>query len=229
MRRRVHSYNQGTNYTLPDLSNLIHYYRLESNAQDFAGTANASPYGSFSYGAGLYGDGIILNGTNTHIALPSNVLENTPGFSFSLLAKADNTNAEYRVVVFNDNIGMPFTIIRFNPGGVANRIQLYVYDGVAKTIDVDTYGITQPLHIGASILENGYAKLFVNGNLEGQDNTIGTFAQVSTNANVLGASRSISTTKLPGMMRGVGMWNVANTNAEMTGIAQKQMDGNHII
>jgi hypothetical protein len=216
------------NYTLPDNSNLIHYYDLETGGVDHFGTADSGGVINMSFGPGLYGNGAIFNGIDSYISFPNNTLDSTGQFSVSFLAKADNTNAEYRIFAFAWNTGEPFVLFRLNAEGVAGRISLLLSDGTNREISTDFYDITLGLHLGCTVIENDKFKLFVNGNLVATYTEYGSFVQIA-GGNKIGTNRNHTGNFLPGMMRGLGIWNTAISDAEMQGIAQKQLDGLHII
>ncbi len=212
----------------PSNDNLLSYYRLESDALDYKGTNNGSP-SSVTYGAGIFGNGAIFNGSTSRISLPANILNITDEFSVTFLVKANNTTAQYRVFSLNNNgAGKPYVSFRLNEGA-AGQISVIVNDGVDRKLFINSYDVTQPIHLGVVVVQNSFFRLFVNGAYISQNNDLGAFNQVAANGNYLGTNRVASGQHHNGMLRGVGIWNKANTDAEMLGIYQKQLNGEHII
>lgn len=213
----------------PDITSLYHYYPFESDVNDDIGTAHGTA-NNITYGSGLYGTGANFNGTSSSIILPQNVLAESTEFSLTGLFKTNVANStEMRVIAFSNNGAMPYILLRLN-AGVANRIDFRVQDGVDNVMKtVDGYDLTQGVHIGVTAVENDRYRVYVNGNLEVEDSTFGSFAAITPANNTLGASRFANAQYQNGMQRGFGVWSTALTEANMLKVANKQLAGNQLI
>lgn len=211
----------------------IHYYRLEADANDYT---ESSPEHliptDITYGTGLYGSGAIFNGSTSKMSLPNGVLELSPNsreFSITTLSKVNNSS-EMRIISINSVYDETYISVRLNAGNVSDRIGVLVYDGedgVLKT--VDGYDLSEGVHIGITAIEDERYNIYVNGNLEYTDETLGIFSTVHGGANYIGTNRNSSGNFLNGMMRGFGIFDVALTPQEMYKIAQMQLTGNQLM
>ena len=83
------------------------------------------------------------------------------------------------------------------------------------------------LHLTATIVENVGFKLYVNGNLENTNTTLGTFdfLNSSRTGNYIGANRDGLLNITEGQIDCVRIWNKELSQAEVTAIATQELAG----
>lgn len=214
---------------IPD--NLIHYYKLDTDSDDSIGI-NHGMDNDITYVSGKINNAASFNGSSSWIKFFIDLLDPavTDRFSFSLFVKLDNTSGEQRTVSLNFNTDHAYTSLRLNEGGTANRIGVFVYDGVDATLKtVDGYTLTDWTHIVVTAVENDRYDMYINGNLEVSDTNFGDFTQVGTDGNILGASRGKNSNYVDGLIDGFGIWNKALTQTEVTTIYNIQNGGEDLV
>lgn len=220
----INSYIHSAGAEIP-IANLLHYYRLNANADDSVASADGTET-SITYTSGHTGNAATFNGSTSNILLPSNILTSDTNVSVSGYFKATTNSTEYRVLALNDNgATRPYTLIRLN-AGANDTIGGRVWNSTELTDVGDP--TTSWRHIMLTGIEADAQVLYVDG-VAVANNTIGNFAQVTSNNNYLGCARTGVSKFFNGQMYGVGMWNATLTADQALAVYNKQSAGNHLI
>tara|TARA_R100000951_G_scaffold103090_2_gene95515 strand:+ start:272 stop:1012 length:741 start_codon:yes stop_codon:yes gene_type:complete len=207
------------------IGNLIHYYKLNADSNDSVGSSDGTDT-NITYTSGKTGNAATFNGSSSNILLPANVLTSNTEVSVSFFVKANTSTAEYRVLALNNNGSTrPYTLVRLN-ASVDDRIGGRVWSSTELT-DVGDL-TTSWRHIILTGIEASDQVLYVDG-VQVATNTIGNFAQVTSNNNYLGCARTGGSQFLNGQMYGVGLWDTALTAEEALAVFNEQDGGNHLI
>lgn len=170
------------------------------------------PLGILGHGGSTPQHGLEFDGIDNYGTMPDLFPVDPTELSVAFRVKAENTSTEFRPFSYSqDGFYISF---RLNQGGTANRVYVLGYDGAVQEVFTDAFTVTDWLFIGASMEENDNLTLYVNGNQIGND-TIGPFLSVSL-GRIIGASRSVATDFLEGIMDNIMVFNDTLTSTEWT-------------
>ena len=221
-RRRNALINSGT--AIP-IANLVHYYRLNADANDSVATLHGTAT-DITYTSGKTGNASTYNGSSSKIQIPNGIWATNPDeISISGFFKATNNTSAYRFVSINDGSLRPFTYLRYNTGSADNITALARTGDVLSSASFDT---TTWLYLTITAVKGGAVKLYVNG-VEVDSGTNTNFSNTTPTNNFLGSSRTGISVFFNGQMFGVGFWDKALTSDEVLAAFNKQNAGNHLI
>lgn len=217
-----YTYSSGT--AIP-IANLVHYYRLNADANDQVGTLHGTET-DITYTSGHTGNASTYNGTTSKISIPSGLWTSPTEAAVSFFVKGDSTSPQQRFISLNNNGNdSPFASIRFNATG-AGSLEARLNTG--GFVETNSYTITDWLHVIITGEEAGDSTMYVNGVSIGTS-SVGNFAEVTPKGNFLGASRTGASVFFAGQIYGLGIWDLNLSAEEALAIYNKQNAGNHLI
>jgi len=222
--------SSGSKSTL--LTSLYAVYKAESNANDSLGAYNGTAQGGLTYTAGKSGNAFTFNGTNAYVQLPNDSLNFASKFSYSFWIKSSDTT-NYGVVIGNvQSARSPYGFFHgYEIGMDSGKYSFYFRTGT----NVQIYVVT------ISVVNNGSwnhlvvtydptnvttgAKIYVNGALNIQGNTLGTVVPIgytSPMKSCIGARNhsGSAVNYLPNgtMLDELNIWNRELTSTEITNL-----------
>jgi len=152
---------------------LVGHWKLDGNLDDSADSANGTFTGGIpSYGAGMVNQGLVFDGADDYLELPSPT--NPTTYTIAAWVKPARTDAT-NIIARTSSSG-PTTHwshqLRINSSGVFEH---YTWDGSARIVTGTTAIEADTWYFVVSIAtNNGDVRLYVNGQEEGTATTVGT-------------------------------------------------------
>ncbi len=183
-------YNSGTPVTSPSTSNLVAWYKLEANANDSQGSINGTTNNvsfisdAYKLGTGAYS----LSGTNPLYfanAKDNKLLPETGDFTIACWVKHSGHSDHQQIFRSQDSSGSSKGEFRINHSGTSSqddRLALALNDGTNGTggnsaTVMTTNAVPQNEWVHLACTRTGATvKLYINGILETNQNTSGTFS-----------------------------------------------------
>ena len=152
---------------------LVGHWKLDGNLDDSAGSANGTfTGGTPNYGAGMVNQGLVFDGADDYLELPSPT--NPTTYTIAAWVKPARTDAT-NIIARTSSSG-PTTHwshqLRINSSAVFEH---YTWDGSARIVTGTTAIEADTWYFVVSIAtNNGDVRLYVNGQEEGTATTVGT-------------------------------------------------------
>jgi len=194
---------------------LVGHWKLDGNLDDSAGSANGTfTGGTPSYGAGMVNQGLVFDGADDYLELPSPT--NPTTYTIAAWVKPARTDAE-NIIARTSSSG-PTTHwshqLRINSSGVFEH---YTWDGSARIVTGTTAIEADTWYFVVSIAtNNGDVRLYVNGQEEGAATTVGTLWGAGDRYHV-GSNSGNAMGRLEGMVDDIRVYDHILSEVEILG------------
>lgn len=193
-------------------SGLIGYWPLNGNALDVYDRNNGVVSGSFP--AGKIGTGFKPTATSSRVTIPHSIsMSPSTAISLSIWIKPE-TNTD-RFYVFKESSGASAD---YYLAGNSSRFVIRTMGGVGIVQALSTYTLNTWYHIVFTWVSGSSLKFYINGVLQGTDNSPGTIVNTTTDLDIGNTSIGTwsSTTGANGVFDELGIWSKELTQTEVT-------------
>ena len=210
-------YNADTIASSSLKTSLVASYNGESNANDSFGSTNGTAQGGLTYGVGKVGTAFQFNGSNSYVALPTNIFKKTGDFSFSLWVNANALSGSQAIfgTYFYDGTIYGWRLDFSNSG-----MNFGIFGSSHVNLGISgTFNNGQWYHITVTRKASTGTKVYVNGTLNVSNTSTINPNYATTQYTTIGATQyqpSTVTYYFNGKIDGVNVWDKELTASEIT-------------